>query len=222
MRSESILATTIVLVTTTAMTIAGCSGSKTKPRTSQAGKVAVAEVDPDSAITVDGGRVSVRSPMGWRRGARSDDYVVRYTPSAQKSYPAVVVTAAAAPDGFAEVTAENHDGFVEAIAAGLAEVYAADGKSTLLRKPVPLTVGSHRGVAWSAPGTAKVDGLKQPIERGCIAIVVAGRLYTVEVRAPKGKLSDEARAAGRGVAAGLAPPLAADPPPDSPPPVTSE
>jgi hypothetical protein len=63
-------------------------------------------------------------------------------------------------------------------------------------------------VAWTAPGTAKVGGLKQPIERSCVAVVVAGRMITVEARAPKGKLDDEGIAAARGVAAAIAPPAA--------------
>jgi hypothetical protein len=216
MRSEPMGFTTIVLATIVVLTAGGCSGSTAKPRPSRPAKLTVAELDPDSAITVDGGRVSVRSPLGWRRGARSDDYVVRYTPTAQNSYPAIVVTAEPAPDGFAEVTAEKHDDFVNAIAAGLAEQYSARGTSTLLAKAVPLTVGPHRGVAWSAPGTAKVDGLKQPIERGCVALVFAGRLYTVEARAPKGKLDDKGRAAARGVAAGIGPPAPAEPAPPEP------
>jgi hypothetical protein len=217
MRSEPMRPATFVLAAIVLMTTCGCSGSTAKPRASRPAKLTVAEVDPESAITVDGGRASVRSPTGWRRGARSDDYVVRYTPTAQNSYPAIVVIAEPAPDGFAEVTAENHDDFVNAIAAGLAERYSAGGKSTLLAKPAPVTVGPHRGVAWSAPGTAKVDGLKQPIERGCVAIVFAGRLYTVEARAPKGKLDDKGRAAARGVAAGIGPPAPAEPVPTEPP-----
>ena len=216
MRSEPMRPATFVLAAIVLLTAIGCSGSTAKPRTSRPAKLTVAEVDPDSAITVDGGRASVRSPTGWRRGARSDDYVVRYTPTAQNSYPAIVVIAEPAPDGFAEVTAENHDDFVNAIAAGLAERYSAGGKSTLLAKPAAVTVGPHRGVAWSAPGTAKVDGLKQPIERGCVAIVFAGRLYTVEARAPKGKLDDKGRAAARGVAAGIGPPAPAEPAPPEP------
>lgn len=216
MRAQLALPPVIVVMAIASLVTSGCSGSKAKARPSAPAKVTIAEVDPDTAITVDGGRASVRSPVGWRRGARSDDYVVRYTPSAQKSYPAIVVTAADAPDGLVEVTADNHDDLVEAIAAGLAETFTAAGKSTLLKKAAAVTLGPHRGVTWTAPGLAKVDGLRQPIERLCLGIVFAGRLYTVEARAPKGKLDDEGRAAARGVAAGIGPPVSADQPADDP------
>jgi hypothetical protein len=71
---------------------------------------------------------------------------------------------------------------------------------------VAVTLGPHLGAAWTAPGTAKVSGMKEPIERSCVAIVFGGRMYTVEARAPKGKLDDSGRSAARGVAAGIAAP----------------
>ncbi len=185
----------------------GCSGSKAPPRKTAA-TVAVGETDPESAITVDGGRVSVRSPVGWSRSPRSDDYVVRYTPSQQKTFPAIVVTGTEPAGGIGEVTTDNHSEFVAAVAAELAETFSSGGKSTLLKKPAAVRLGTHLGAAWTAPGTAKVGGLKQPIERSCVAVVVAGRMYVVEARAPKGKLDDEGREAARGVAAAIAPPAA--------------
>lgn len=191
-----------------ALLACGCSGKTAKRKPAPGGGAKIGAVDPDSAITADGGRIGVRSPVGWTRGSRSDDYVVRYTPGPQKTFPAIVVEAVDPPAGIDEVTAANHDEFVAAVAGQLAETFSNDGKSTLLKKPAPVTLGTHRGVAWSAPGTAKVGGLKQPIERFCLAIVVAGRLYTVEARAPKGKLDDDARAAARGVAAGIGEPVA--------------
>lgn len=196
----------VVALVVSASLITGCSGGAKKSRSASGGG-AVAEVDPDSAITVDGGRISVRSPVGWRRGARSNDYVVRYTPG-KKSTPSITVIAADPPAGIAEVTAENHEEFVAAVAEQLAATFTSGGKSTLLKKPAAVTVGPHLGVAWAAPGTAKVEGLKQSIERSCVAILTAGRMYTVEARAPKGRLDDAGRAAARGVAAGIGAPVA--------------
>ena len=73
-----------------------------------------------------------------------------------------------------------------------------------------VTVGPHKGVTWEAPGKAKVEGLAEPIVRNCIAIVVGGRLYRIETRAPKGRVDDKtwssARAAARAVAAAIGPP----------------
>jgi hypothetical protein len=195
---------------------AGCSGKATKQRSSSGGTVKIGEVDPDSAITADGGRVSIRSPVGWTRGSRSDDYVVRYTPGPQKTFPAIVVTAGDPPAGIPEVTTDNHKEFVAAVAEQLSVTFSSAGKSSLLKKPAAMTLGEHHGVSWTAPGTAKVGGLKQPIERSCVAIVFASRMYTIEARAPKGKLDDAGRAAARGVAAGIAGPVAQESPEESP------
>jgi hypothetical protein len=186
----------------------GCSAASTPPAPRPAVAVAVGPTDPESAIVVDDGRVAVCSPRGWSRSPRSDDYLVRYTPGPQKTFPAVVVTAADAPGGIVAVTPENHADVVAAVAADLAATFSREGRSTLLKKPTAVKLGGHLGVAWTAPGTAKVGGLKQPIERSCVAVVVAGRMITVEARAPKGKLDDEGIAAARGVAAAIAPPAA--------------
>ncbi|MFM7244022.1 MAG: hypothetical protein ACKO40_07585 [Planctomycetaceae bacterium] len=194
----------------------GCSSASAPPAARKAVAVTLGPIDPESAITVDGGRLCVRSPLGWSRSPRSDDYLVRYTPGQQKTFPAIVVTAADAPDGLTDVTTDNHGDFVAAVTQDLAATFSRDGRSTLLKKPTAVKLGDRLGVAWTAPGTAKVGGLKQPIERSCVAVVVAGRLVTVEARAPKGKLDDEGLAAARGVAAALVPPTPADAPPEEP------
>ena len=49
-------------------------------------------------------------------------------------------------------------------------------------------------------------GLDERIERACFAVVVGGRMYTVEARGPKGKLDAAARLTAKAVAAGLAVP----------------
>jgi hypothetical protein len=194
----------------------GCSAASTPPAPRPAVAVAVGPTDPESAIVVDDGRVAVCSPRGWSRSPRSDDYLVRYTPSQQKTFPAIVVNAADAPGGIQDVTPDNHAEFVAAVAADLAATFSREGRSTLLKKPTAVKLGGHLGVAWTAPGTAKVGGLKQPIERSCVAVIVAGRMVTVEARAPKGKLDDAGIAAACGVAAALAPPAPVDAPAEEP------
>lgn len=195
---------------------AGCSAASKPPAARKAVAVALAPTDPESAITVDGGRVSVCSPLGWSRSPRSDDYLVRYTPSQQKTFPAIVVNAADAPGGIQDVTPDNHAEFVAAVAQDLAATFSRDGRSTLVKKPTAVRLGDRLGVSWTAPGTAKVGGLKQPIERSCVAVIVAGRMVTVEARAPKGKLDDAGIAAACGVAAALAPPAPVDAPAEEP------
>lgn len=186
---------------------AGCSGNRdAEPAAGGGGPgakaVAPLSVDPASRVDLDGGRVSVFSPPGWRRAPRSYDYLVRYQSTPQLSYPAVVVLAADPPGGITEVTADNHAAFVEAIAASVAE---AEGNG-LLRQPAKTEAGPHHAATWSAAGEAKLDGPPKKIERECTAVVVDGRLYTVEAWAPRGQLTDAGREAARAVAGALAVP----------------
>ena len=194
-------------------TAGGCGGGKKSTKSAKgSGKSeeAAPAIDPASIITVDGGRISVGSPTGWTRSPRSNDYLVRYQPGPQKSYPSIVVTGEDIDAAYQTITADNHEDFKDAMAEDLAKTYTQNGKNTLLRKPAAATIGRHKAVTWEAPGTAKVEGLKEPIIRSCIALVVGGRLYRVETRAPKGKLDDKAwssaRAAARAVAAAIGPP----------------
>ena len=160
-------------------------------------------IDADTALQLDGGRVEVCSPLGWTRSPRSQSYLVRYQPGPRKSYPSIVVTAEPAPDGLGEITAANHSELVAAIGTKLVETFPADGALKLIKKPAAATFGSHKGVAWAMPGTAKVSGLSEPVDRFAYGVVLGGRLYTVEARAPKGKVDDDAKTAAKAVAATL-------------------
>jgi hypothetical protein len=196
---------------------AGCDGKTAKKKAKKAAGGASApvvveeklpDINADSALTVDGGRLAVSSPQGWARGPRSKDYLVRYTPAAQKTYPSITVTSTDPPAGFTEVTPAT-----QAIAAGLAETFTEDGKSTLVKQPAAVTIGSHLGVAYAAPGRAKVGSIEEAIDRSFLAIVVNGRLVTVEARAAKGKLDDKGRLTAKAVAAAISAPKPAEPPP---------
>ena len=160
-------------------------------------------VDADTALLLDGGRVEISSPLGWTRSPRSQNYLVRYQPGPRKSYPSIVVTAEPAPDGLGEITAANQSELVAAIGTKLIETFPAEGAVKLIKKPAAATFGSHKGVAWAMPGTAKVGGLSEPVDRFAYGVVLGGRLYTVEARAPKGKVDDDAKAAAKAVAATL-------------------
>ena len=160
-------------------------------------------VDADTALRLDGGRVEVCSPLGWTRSPRSQNYLVRYQPGPKKSYPSIVVTAEPAPEGLGEITAANQSDLVAAIGTTLIETFPAGGPVKLIKKPAAATFGSHKGVAWAMPGTAKVGGLSEPVDRFAYGVVLGGRLYTVEARAPKGKVDDDAKAAAKAVAATL-------------------
>lgn len=160
-------------------------------------------VDADTALLLDGGRVEVCSPLGWTRSPRSQNYLVRYQPGPKKSYPSIVVTAEPAPEGLGEITAANQPDLVAAIGTMLAQTFPAGGPVKLIKKPAAATFGPHAGVTWAMPGTAKVGGLSEPVDRFASGVVLGGRLYTVEARAPKGKVDDDAKAAAKAVAATL-------------------
>jgi len=184
---------------------AGCS-AKTARKASGGAAEKLPTIDPSTAFAVDEGRIAVASPTGWTRLPRSKDCLVKYQPGPKKSYPKILVMAAPAPEGFAEVTPENHQDFAAGIAAGVQE---ALGKSKPLKKPVAIPIGPHLGVAWGIPGSVKVDGINESIDRWSYAVVIGGRMYTVEARAPKGKIDDAAKSVAKAMAAALAPPSAA-------------
>jgi len=188
-----------------ALPLTGCGSREAGPPAGDA-RAAVPGIDAASGLDLDGNRVRSFSPAGWRRAPKSYDYLVRYQSTPQLAYPSVVVVAADPPEGFAEVGKENRRDFVAAVAARLAEEFGGAGQPALIRKPAAVTAGPHHAASWSAPGEAELDGQAKKIERDCTAVVVDGRMYTVETWGLKGKLDDKARAAGRAVAAALAVP----------------
>jgi|GEM_PF-1457715 hypothetical protein len=194
----------VCLLVGTAMLLAGGCSAKPPKKKSKAAADAVT-IDPSTAFTVDEGRIAVSSPAGWTRLPRQKDCLVKYQPGPKKSYPKVLVTAAPAPEGLEEISEENHKEFVAGIAAGVKQ---ALGDASPLQKPAAVKIGNHLGVAWGVPGTIKTDGMAETIERWNYAVVIGGRMYTVEARAPKGKLDAAGKAAAKAMAAALAPPSA--------------
>lgn len=204
------------------LVISGCAGEKVKKKIKAKASTkaaATAEsgssipsvdvgpgVDKHTGLDIDEKRVRAFSPMEWRRAPKSPNYLVRYQSKAQLAYPTVIVIADDPPEGFSEVTKANHEKFAEVLAAKVAAPGAGDGKATKSKKPIVAMVGAHYGVTWSASGEAKLDNIPKEIERDCTAVVVGGRMYTVEAWAPVGKLDKKAKAAGHAVAAALAVP----------------
>jgi len=164
-------------------------------------------VDPDTPTVTDEERIAVFAPKEWARAAQSKDYLVKFIPSRRKTYPSIVVLVTDAPDDFEEVEPEDQKKFVAAVAASLAKTFVKNGKSTLLKKPAAVQLGDHFGATWIAPATVKIDGVNESIDRLSYAVVLAGRMYTVEVRAPKGKLEEnDGVKLAKAVAAALRPP----------------
>lgn len=172
-------------------------------------------VDPDTAIPVDGGRVEVSSPLGWTRSPRSQNYLVRYQPGPRKTFPSIVVTVEPAPEGLGEVTTKNQADLVAAVTAKLAVDFPAGGPVKVIKKPAAVTLGAHAGVAWAVPGSVKIEGLTETIDRFAWGVVLGGRLYIVEARGPRAKVDDDAKARAKAVASTLFRPEGAPGPPDS-------
>lgn len=196
----------------------GCGGQPAAPTPRPpAADAPLPPIDSTTAITVDDGRITVAAPAGWNREPRSRDCLVRYSPGGSATYPTITVLVADVPGGFTGVTAEQHDALVAAVAEDLAKTFTRQGQNLLLRQPAGTRLGPHFAVTWAAPSQAVVDGIKQRIDRDCTALVIDGRLYTVEARAPKGKIDAAGRAAARAVAANLAAvgaePVVSDPEP---------
>ncbi len=185
----------------------GCSGGKQSERSRETTQESLPAVDIDTAISVDEDRIVIASPAGWTRSPRSSNYLMRFQPGPKKSYPSIVVTGAEAPADLREISSENHKDFVAAIEEELKQGFTDKG-SKITKKPVAVTLGDHFGVYYAVPGTAKVEGLSEPIERQCYRLIFSGRMYTVEARAPKGKLDSSARSIAKAVATAMAKPTA--------------
>jgi hypothetical protein len=192
-----------LLVCTVIVPAGGCSAKTTKKKSKAAGQAVM--IDPSTAFVVDEGRVAVSSPAGWTRLPRQKDCLVKYQPGPKKPYPKLLVTAAPAPEGFGEITEENQKEFVAGIADGMKQSL---GDASPLQKPAAVKIGDHLGVAWGVPGTIKTDGMAETIERWSYAVVIGGRMYTVEALAPKGKMDAAGKDAAKAMAAALAPPSA--------------
>lgn len=193
----------------------GCGGKATKKGKKAGAGAAASEatpaIDPDTAFTVDDGRISVASPTGWTRAERSKDYLVKYQPGRKKTFPIIVVTGEDAPADFPAITADNHTEFVAALAAGMADTYKQIGSSALAKKPAAVKLGQHLGASWAMPAQAKVSGAKETIEQQFYAVIVGQRLYKIAAKAPKGKLDADAKAAARAVAGAIGPPAPEEP-----------
>lgn len=202
----------ILLVSSLGLVLAalatGCSGSGGP---GMSANEPLPPVDAGTALPVDEGRVAVATPKGWIRASRSNDYLVRYQQGVKKPYPAVTVTVSDTPEGIASVGKDGHEAFVEAMTAKLTERFTKDGKSLLTRGPTPVVLGEHHGIAWAAPGRTKSGNATEAIDRLSYAIVMNGRLYTVEARGLRGKLDAEGILAAKAVASALAVPKPAAP-----------
>ena len=186
----------------------GCSGSGGP---GMSANEPLPQVDVETALPVDEGRVAVATPKGWIRASRSNDYLVRFQRGVKKPYPAVTVTVSEPPEGVASVGQDGHAAFIEAMTAKLTERFTKDGKSSLTRGPTPVALGAHHGIAWAAPGRTKNGNVTEAIDRLSYAVVMNGRLYTVEARGLRGKLDADGILAAKAVASALALPKPAAP-----------
>ena len=162
----------------------GCGRSQKAPVSDESETfevVDLAELD-EPMPPLDADRIEVSPPKGWHTPSRSSEWIVRFTVSRKLSYPSIIITAEDFEKIF-NVSKDNVDEFAQQIALGLEQ----DPKVAKLADPVtPVEIGTLVGVTHRRRAKIK----KSIIERQFVETVVAGRKYTLELRARKGTLDE--------------------------------
>lgn len=123
---------------------------------------------------LDGERVQVAPPKGWHTLPRNPDYLVRFIPKKEASYPAILVTVQPFED-IAEVTSENLKEY--------RKLLDDPGEDVQLRR-----IERFVAVSYTKQGTLK-DGLRTVLlDRQFLDTVVDHRRYQFELRAKQGTL----------------------------------
>ena len=130
---------------------------------------------------LDNARVEVAPPVGWHVPSRDSQFVVRFTPSPEASYPSILLTAED-HEGIADVTSENVDAFVREVDAALAEGSPAKPSA----RAAPLVSGAFVGATYRKRAKVKADLATRTVDRLILETVAAGRKYRLELRTEQG------------------------------------
>lgn len=127
---------------------------------------------------LDGNRIQVAPPRDWYLPPRSSKWIARFQISQRAGYPKIVIQAEDY-DGIFKVSEENVGQFARQIAAE----YEADGSTAKLASPVePIKVGQFCGVDY----VRRAKSGNMVVDRLFMETVVAGRKYSIELRAVQG------------------------------------
>lgn len=135
---------------------------------------------------LDGGRIEIAAPAGWRVAPRYGDYVIRFQADAGQQYPMILVTA----EDFAgqELTLDTVGDFARQAAPSGAK---------------PIAIGNRLGALYLKHGKAS-GSIDQILERLLWTGVLSGRRYTLELRTRQGEIPQYENAL-LAVAAGVRP-----------------
>ncbi len=161
--------------------LSGCGGPAKAPVSKESKTLRVDELPKlgEPMEPLDDGRIVVAPPAGWHIPSRDSKWIVRFKASSKLRYPTIMLTAEDYEDVF-NVSNDNVDEFAEQVSALLEQ----DGKTARLADEItPVEVKRFVGITYRRQG--RVNKTKV-IERVFAETVVAGRKYTLELRASKG------------------------------------
>lgn len=140
----------------------------------------------DHLPPLDGGRIEIAPPKGWRVAPQSRDYLVRFFLDAtmRTQIPRIWVLAEASPfEGMDEITAANVEAFTEKIADRLGD------DPSVIERPKPMIIGDNACVRFVMLTRFNAAGRPSlTAERQVLQTVRGGRLYTIELHVVQGTI----------------------------------
>jgi hypothetical protein len=138
---------------------------------------------------LDGGKIEITHPAGWKGLGRSKDYIVGLSKTTTGDPPRIIITAKDLPEqAIGTVTLENFDDFLKLVDDHVAgellegEKLVEDVRGLLLGdRPYARYV---RNIAFS------IRGKRVPGERQVLRTMVNNRLYTIELQTLPGRIRD--------------------------------
>ncbi len=143
-------------------------------------------------LSLDGGRVEIGFPAGWKPLSRNSKYLIWFSTTARKEPPLIFVTVEeSADEKLTTIDADNASAF-EALIKQEVEGKLLD-EEELVRPVSTVTLGGRPWVEHCRYG--KVPGKKTIIQRLFLQTVVKSRRYQVELWVYSGELSKHEKAA---------------------------
>jgi hypothetical protein len=141
---------------------------------------------------LDGGKIEIAVPEGWKPAPRDSKYVVRFSSlAAGGGLPRIdVIVEEDNLGGLADLSEENIVEFASAIAQHLDEAGTA-----VIEPPLPMIIGSVPCARYVSNLKLNVGGGTIVVERQTLALLHAGRLYKINLSVEVSKLIDSRDAA---------------------------
>lgn len=149
---------------------------------------------------LDGARIEIATPDGWKPMPRDSKYVVRFSELAGGGgLPRIdVVVEESSLGGLTDVTEANVVEFAVAVAKDL----EASG-TAIVEAPLPMLLGSVPCVRYVSNLKLKIGEGTLPVERQTLVLLHAGRLYKINLLVELKKLTESNRDAAYAVCCGV-------------------